>query len=100
MANHRIPNKAFMIERHHGIDVNGNVITFLVYQHTRKDHPFPMFFTVQYRELNRRIDRPSRYARQYSGLHAYYRMDTEWQETRELLAASREQAAKRIAAGD
>jgi hypothetical protein len=99
MANHRIPKAAALIERHHGIDVNGNVVTLSIYQHTRKDHPFPMFFIVQYRELNRRIDRSTRYTRQYSGMYAWHRMDIDLQKSREILARSREKAAKRMTAG-
>jgi hypothetical protein len=53
-----------------------------------------MFFVVHYRSLNRRIDRLSRYTRQFSGPDARDRMNAELQETRELLAGSREQAAQ------
>jgi hypothetical protein len=99
MANHRIPEAAVLIERHHGIDVKGNVVTLSVYQHTRKDHPFTMFFIVQYRELNRRIDISTRHTRQYSGMYAWHRMDIDLRESREMLARSRERAARRMIPG-
>lgn len=97
MANHEIPRTAKRIERIHGIDADGNVVTCSVYQHRRAGHQYPMFFVVQYREINRRIDRASRVTNQLSGPRAQYRLDTEMAAARRMFAESRERAASRKA---
>jgi hypothetical protein len=93
MANHEIPRTAQRVERMHGIDADGNVITCSVYQHTRAGHSRPMFYVVQYRERNRRIDRSTRETRQFSGPAARAKLDDELTEARSLFAESRERAA-------
>jgi hypothetical protein len=97
MANHQIPRRAQRIERVHGVDADGQVITLSVYRHVRAGHAAPEFYVVQYREQDRRIDRASRVTRQYSGPRAEARLEAELTEVRELLAESRARAARRAA---
>ena len=92
MANHEIPRTAHVIERIHGVDADGNVVTLAVYRHTRQGHARPMFYVVQYREVSRRIDRGSRVTREFSGPGAAARLEQALGESRELLAESRERA--------
>jgi hypothetical protein len=99
MANHKVPLKAERIERYHGIDADGNVVTLSVYKHVREGHTRPMFFLVQYREVNRKIDRGSRWTREYSGPEAEATMRRDLAPAVEMLAESREAAAVRFAPG-
>jgi hypothetical protein len=66
-VNHQIPRTAQRIETLFGIDADGNIVRYSVSEHTRAGHQHPMYFVVQYRELNRRIDRDSRITNQVSG---------------------------------
>jgi hypothetical protein len=93
MANHEIPRTATRIERLFGVDAEGNVVVCSVYQHTRQGHTLPMYFVVQYRERNRRIDRSSRVTAQFSGPDAAVRLSGELRETRAALAVSRVRAS-------
>jgi hypothetical protein len=93
MANHRIPRTALAVERIHGIDADGNVVTLAAYRHTRAGHADPMFYVVQYREVSRRIDRGSRVTREFTGPDAAARLEDALTESRDLLAESRERAA-------
>jgi len=95
MANHQIPRSAQRIERIHGIDADGDVVTTSVYQHTREGHAHPMFYVVQYREHNRRISRDTRWTREFSGPDAAARMNEAMNEPRRLLADSRIREARR-----
>jgi hypothetical protein len=88
MADQQIPRKATRITRAYGIDDDGHVIVLSVYQHTPKGDTLPMYYLVQYREVNRRIQRGSRYTRQYSGPRARARLDASMAEPLALLAAS------------
>lgn len=99
MANHQVPRRARRIEQIHGVDADGNVITCAVFKHTRQGHARPMFYIVQYRERNRRIDRPSRVTREFTGPAAHLRLEAALKETRSLLADSRLQAARLAPAG-
>jgi hypothetical protein len=96
MANHEIPKSAEHIERHHGIDADGNVVTLSAYRHTREGHTRPMFYLVQYREVNRRIDRDTRWTREYSGTGAEDRMRHDLAPAIRMLAESRESAGARL----
>lgn len=89
MANHQIPRRARRIEQIHGIDADGQVVTCAVYEHTRAGHSFPMFYTVQYREAGRRIDRPTRITNQLSGPGARQRLAAELAGTRQAMEDSR-----------
>jgi hypothetical protein len=98
MANHEVPRTAKRIERIHGIDADGNVVTVSVYQHTRQGHSRPMFYVVQYREHDRRIVRASRWTNQFSGPDARARLEADLAESRDALADSRVRAAHALAA--
>ena len=100
MANHQIPRTAERIERIHGVDPDGNVVTCSVYMHTRAGHVHPMFYVVQYRELSRRIDRSSRWTREFSGPRARANLDAAMAEVRPLLAESRVRAAVELAGNE
>jgi hypothetical protein len=94
MGNARIPTRGTrVIERAHGIDADGDVITLAVFRHVRAGHELPEFYVVQYHEHGRRIDRGTRVTQQFSGPRAAERMDAELAEARELLAESRVRAA-------
>lgn len=97
MANHQIPRTANRIEQIFGIDADGNIVVCAVYQHTRAGHTHPMFYIIQYRELDRRIDRSSRGTREFSGPEARAHAEAAMTEVRDLLDESREQAAGRLA---
>ena len=61
-----------------------------------------MFYVVQYREINRRIDRSSRVTRQFTGPNARARLSSELAAVRKVrlsseLAAVRQMLAKSIA---
>jgi hypothetical protein len=94
MANHQVPRKARRTEQAHGIDADGNVVTAAVFRHYREGHDLPMFFVVQYRERNRRIDPGSRVTREFSGPSAEGAMNASMTEVRALLADSRVRAAR------
>jgi hypothetical protein len=93
MANHQVPRKAHRIEQVHGIDADGNVVTAVVFRHVREGHTVPMFYVVQYRERNRRIESASRVTREFFGPQAAARTEEAMTEVRELLEASRVRAA-------
>jgi hypothetical protein len=97
MANHQIPRAAERIERAHGIDDDGNVVTLAVYRHTRAGHELPDYYVVQYRELNRAIDRASRVTLQFTGPRAAERLEADLAGARAMLAESREREAERAA---
>lgn len=96
MANHQIPKAAERIERHHGLDADDNVVTLSVYRHTREGHALPMFYVVQYREVNRRIDPATRWTREFSGPRAEQAMRRDLASALEMLAGSRESAGARL----
>lgn len=98
MANHRIPRPARVIEEIHGVTGDGGAATTYAYEHTRRGHQAPEFYLVQFRWAGRRIDRDSRWTRQYSGPRAAARLEADLAEVRELMAASRVAAAERGAA--
>jgi hypothetical protein len=100
MANHEVPRTATRVERFFGIDAEGDVIVTSVYQHTRAGHAHPMFYVVQYRERLRRIDRSTRWTREFSGPAARERMESQANlgEARALCAESRERASRRVRA--
>src|SRR6266851_1896809 len=89
MANHQIPKRARRIMDAFGIDADGHTIRCRVYTHTRQGHQHPMFYVVQYREADGRIDRNTRRTNQISGPNAQQRLDAEMDETLALFAASR-----------
>src|SRR5260370_40624022 len=93
MANHEIPRTAERIERMHGIDANGDVVTLSVYRHTRAGHARPMFYVVQYREHNRQIVRSARVTREFTGPDAAARLEAAISPSRRMLADSRISAA-------
>jgi len=93
MANHQVPRKAHRIEQVHGIDADGNVVTAVVFRHVREGHVRPMFYVVQYRERNRRIESATRVTREFSGSLAEVRKEEAMAEVRRLLEASRVRAA-------
>lgn len=95
MGNDSIPRTATLTEDLFGIDADGNVIRTKVFRHRRAGHAHPMFWVLQYRELNRRIDRSTRRTRQFTGPDAQARLDADMAETRRLLAASLDRAAAR-----
>ena len=88
MSRVEIPRTAKRIIREYGVDDDGNVIVLSAYEHTRRGHARPMFYLVQYREVNRRIERGTRFATQYSGPAARSRLDDDLKEPCELLAES------------
>ena len=95
MANHQVPRTATRVEQVHGVDADGNVITAVVFSHTRAGHAHPVFYLVQYRERSRRIMAGSRVTEQFGGESGRARLDVELAETRRLLAESRVRASRR-----
>jgi hypothetical protein len=93
MANHEIPRRAKLAEHLFGVDDDGNVVRFTVYWHQRPGHPHPMFYVLQYREVDRKIDRDTRWTREFTGPRAQAKIDAVLDEVRPLLAESRELAA-------
>lgn len=90
MANHQIPRTAEPVEQVNGLDADGNVVTVIVYEHTRQGRTRPEWIVLHYREHNRAMDRSSRQTRQFSGATARQRLDRELAETRNLLGMSKE----------
>lgn len=97
MANHEIPRTAQRIETMFGVDANGDVVRVVIFEHKRQGHVHKMYYVLQYREIARRIERGSRHTRQYTGPDALARLEADIAETRDLLADSRERAAKAAA---
>lgn len=95
MANHEIPRTADLIETLFGVADDGNPVVCKIFQHTRAGHSRPMFYVLQYRELNRRIDRSSRVTREFTGPNAGQRLKTEIAAARLMLAQSVARAARR-----
>lgn len=96
MANHQVPRAAKRLEQLHGIDADGNVITCVVFRHLPRGHEHPIFYVVQYRERNRKIDPASRITLQFSGFRGWQRMEEQMKPAREQLASSRVKEAARI----
>ncbi len=97
MANHQIPRRARRAEQLFGIDADGNVVVCAVFEHTRQGHALPMYFIVQYRERDRRIDPGTRITRELSGPGAPAKLAEAMTEVRAALAESRIRAARRAA---
>lgn len=70
MANHRVPTRATEVERLFGLDVDGNVVVCVVYRHRRQGNEHSMYYQVQYREVDRRMQRGSRVTREMSGVRS------------------------------
>jgi hypothetical protein len=57
----RLPNRAELIERFFGIDVDGNLMVVSAYRFREQGTPSRfMYYIVRYREVNRRTERGSR----------------------------------------
>ena len=88
MANHRIPRTSSLIEALAVIGGGGAVTRCHVFRHVRSGHSRPEFFILQYAELpSGRIDRSTRWTRQYSGARARARLDADMADVREQFAA-------------
>jgi hypothetical protein len=75
MANHNIPLTSDRIEAL-AVTAAGRTCRTHVYKHTRQGHTRPEFYIVQYAELpNGRIDRSTRWTRQFSGDSAPRRLE-------------------------
>lgn len=98
MANHEVPRAARVTEEIHGVTAGGDAASTYAYRHVRRGHERPEFYLVQFRWDGRRIDRESRWTRQYSGPRAAARLEADLREVRELMADSRVAAAVRGAA--
>jgi hypothetical protein len=93
MASHQIPRRAALAERLFGIDPDGNVVVCSVYTHRRAGHELPDFYTVQYREVSRRIDQATLTTSQLTGKRAAERLEAELSAVRPLFGQSRCDAA-------
>ena len=98
MANHRVPGNSDRIEQVHGVNDDGDVVTVAVFRHVRRGHSAPEFYVVGYREAGRRIDRGTRWTRQYSGARAAERLEEDMADVRRYMAESRVRAAAALAA--
>jgi hypothetical protein len=88
-SEYRLPKYAKRIYLVHGIDVNNDVITVVVLRgFGRRQVKREEFYVIQYREINRVIDRNSRKVRQFSGIDAQLRMETEMDDVIAVLTES------------
>jgi hypothetical protein len=87
---YHLPKRAKLIYNIQGIDVNDNIITAVALECAGKRYPkHREYYVIQYREVNRKIDRSSRTVRQFSGIDALLRLDAEMVGVCRLLVDSR-----------
>lgn len=99
---HKLPMRAYLVYKLHGVDVNDNVITVVVLRchgHRKRDRHLNEFYLIQFREVNRVIDRNSRKIRQFSGINARNHMNIQMIAVARVLEESRIAAAGRIRNG-